>query len=164
MVRPFVALVRTNYLSPFADKPLLGLIDLSKATELKDLVFVCEANPEWIIMALQTVTRDHRNLRCVTIVEAQALYTFSSRNPVSPNIVHGIGETAYRAWLDLDRFLCQFSETRSILLEVLYDAPDSTQMDEEEARSSMESLIPELIKRGLVELAEREDEWYDREW
>ena len=111
-------------------------------------------------MALQTITRDHRKLQRVSIVTAEVLYPLGFSNVNSSTFIHAMRETTYRAWLDLDCLLSQFSETHSIRPEVLYNAPDS--VDEEEARSSMEYLLPQLIKKGLVELAQREDEWFDQ--
>ena len=78
------------------------------------------------------------------------LYAHISRSIDSSNIIHAIGETTYRAWLELDRLLAQLSESHSIRPEILCDVPVSVYR--KEARGSMEILLPELMKRGLVEV------------
>lgn len=54
----------------------------------------------------------------------------------------------FRSWPELDHLLAQFRESHSIHAEILYDVPFS--MNEEEARSFVEGLSPELARRGLV--------------
>ena len=120
---------------------------------------MCESDPQWITAALQTVTHDHRNLRRVSILVSEMLHAHNSRSIDSSNIIHAIGETTYRAWLELDRLLAQLSESHSIRPEILCDVPVSVYM--KEARGSMEILLPELMKRGLVEveMMERVPPW-----
>ena len=69
------------------------------------------------------------------------------------DIMHVVGETVYREWLELDRLLTQLSESHSICLEILYDMPSS--LGGEIASSLMESLLPELTRRGLARLTGR---------
>ena len=62
-----------------------------------------------------------------------------------------IGEAAYDGWLEFGKIISQLSESHSIRLKVLYDAPSS--MGERRVDGWMERLLPEVTARGIVELA-----------
>ena len=87
----------------------------------------------------------------------EKLYNFDFRSVDSFNIMHTTRETTYQAWLELDRLLAQLSELHSIRPEIVYDVP--SWVNRKEARSSMEVLLPELTKRGIVEMMERGPMW-----
>ena len=154
VVRSVVIDADNGHLFPFADREPLGLIDLSKATQLKDMVFVSEKHPHWIVMALRTITPDHRQLQRVSIVVHNKLYRTSASYTNPPHAMHIVGETSYREWLELDRLLAQLCESRSICLEILLIPALS--VDTNRVNSIVEGLLPELMTRGLARLAWRE--------
>ena len=89
-------------------------IDLSKATNLEDVTFELTSwSVEWIVMALQTITPEHRDFRQITIKVAYYLTL-----KIGPNSKPDIGEVNCGQWLDLDRLLVQLRESRSIRLKV----------------------------------------------
>ena len=149
LLRTFIHHLYSNQrLISFADPPL---VDLSKATHLKDIAFVCKSNPKWITASLRTITHNHRNFQRVSIVDPELLYHSSPLWPANPaGIIHVVGETAYREWLELDRLLTKLSESHSIRPEVLYNLLPS--MDRKWANDLVESLLPELTMRGLARL------------
>ena len=68
--------------------------------------------------------------------------------------MHAIGET-YGEWLELDRLLARRWQAHPFHMKVLYNAPAS--MDGKISRDCMESLLPELTRRGALDLAERKE-------
>ena len=79
-------------------------------------------------------------------------------NCVDPaNFGRAIGDPIYREWLELDHLLVQLWESHSIRPKVTYIA--LSYMHEGRARSCMESLLPEVTTRGIVDLVERKSRW-----
>ena len=117
-------------------------IDLSKATKLKDVAFQPNSwNVWWVTTALRTITPNHQDLRHLSI-----------QTPQDPNLAGAaadpgqtVGETIDRQWSDLDLLLVQFWELRSIRPEVTY--PTGQRM-----RDFVGNLLPEITKRGIVDL------------
>ena len=60
-----------------------------------------------------------------------------------------LGESAYQEWSEVDRLLTQLLELRQIRLKVLYGFPAF--INQEKAKSLIESLLPEVTVRGTVE-------------
>ena len=111
--------------------------DLSTATTLKDLTFVCSRpNVQWITMALQTVRST--NLRQITIGP------YPSAPPVTTE------EAVYEEWKDLDQLLVQFISSRSIRPMIAYVTEEGGMF----LRLNVQDLLPELTKRGSVDLVE----------
>ena len=111
--------------------------DLSKASKLKDLMFlVRRSNIHWIIAALQTVKS--KNLEEITI----RLHSTTLGNSTV--------EMNHLEWQDLDRLLVQFWTSHSIRPRLVY-GPNSGGWN---ARDHAQSLLPELTRRGLVDLVE----------
>ena len=105
VVRPFSICVRIYSLLLTPGKSWSVFGDLSKATNLGDVVFrPVSLDIEWIITALRTMTPEHRTLRQISI---HAPY-HSTLYDVSGNARQAIGETVRRQWSGLDRFLVQF--------------------------------------------------------
>lgn len=78
-------------------------IDLSKATKLKDAVFfLTSPNVEWITVALQTITPEHRHLRQISI---RVLYNLALTEVGADirQVIPTIGEPFLDQWLCLDR-------------------------------------------------------------
>jgi len=111
--------------------------DFSAATKLKDLAFQPnQLNVQWITRTLQSV--ESNDLRRITLRPDP--YTFADT----------IQETGYREWWELDRLLVQFRTSRSIRPKVVYKMG----LGVRDVRGYALSLIPELTRRGLVELVE----------
>jgi hypothetical protein len=97
----------------------------------------------WVIAALRTITPNHRDFRQITI---HIPYYFPLPKVVG-SIRRTIGEAKYGLWLDLDRFLVQFSESRSIRPKVVYTTVRGM-------RGSIECLLPEASRRGIIDPVE----------
>jgi hypothetical protein len=113
-------------------------LDLSKAIKLRELSFRCGGpNIQRITMALRTVRS--RDLQQITI----HLYTTSA------NL---ITEAVRQEWQDLDRLLLQFWISHSIRPKITYEADKRW----DDLRASASGLLPELTKRGLVDLVKNQ--------
>ena len=135
--------VRTDNLTLFQVGPDPGSFDLSTATKLHDLVFRPESqNAEWITMVLQTITPEHRDLQQISIHMPYYLTLLGM------GVGEFVGEATCREWLDLDRFLVQFWESRSIWLKV-----GCVRLGHEQQRTDdcIGSLLPEMTKRGIFD-------------
>ena len=120
-------------------------IDLSKATKLKAARFSCvELRVEWIATALRTITPKHQTLRRIFI-------DIPPGYGVGASIRQTLGETNYEQWLDLDRLLIQLWESNLIRPEVRYSC---VLQDEKEVIDGVSDLLPEVTKKGIVNLAE----------
>ena len=129
-------------------------IDLSKAGKLKDATFIVkQPDPKWALMALQTVTDDQQNLQQITLHLPLVLLHPTSYRADPADVELAIGETAYQHWLELDHFLTQFLESRSIYLEVVL--PASSRGAIEGQNGCVDSLLPEVMRRGMADLVER---------
>lgn len=138
-------------LLPFPVEQESASADLSKATKLRGVFFLCgRLGTEWISMTLRTITPDHRDLQRISISLPSDL-TSNHANPAE--LRHAIGEVIYKRWLELDRLLIQLWESHSIRPKLLYYAPSGK--DEEGPRSCVESLLPEIMGRGLADLVNR---------
>ena len=129
-------------------------INLSEATRLKDIEFRSgELNTEWVTTTLRTITPKHRDLKQIFI---HISYKFTLEGS-GASIKHTTGETTYREWLDLDRLLVQLWESRSIRPKVKYRC--KSQSERKEAIDGVSCLLPEITKRGMVDLVEHHPEW-----
>jgi hypothetical protein len=118
------------------DLPGAPLLDLSKVNKLEDLLFRCGGwNVQQITMALQTVQSKH--LQKVTIHPGVA---FANR----------ILGTVHQEWQDLDHLLVQFWNSHSIRPKFTYEADK----EGDDLRAFAPSLLPELTRRGIVDLVE----------
>jgi hypothetical protein len=141
LVCPIGICIGTDNLLPFPDELVLPSVDLSKATKLKDVVFQPGLERvEWVIKALQTITPEHRDLLQLTIDIPCNLTAIGF-------VANGeaIGELAHGQWLDLDRLLVQFWESRSIRPKVVYTVGFGM-------KDFVGSLLPEIMKRGVVDV------------
>lgn len=122
-------------------------IDLSKATKLKDVTFVYELDPRWVVGTLRTITSDHQNLQEISVEPDYPLY-----DPLPSDMRDA--QEMYSECLELDYSLVKLCKSHSIRVKVLYTVISSS--DLERARSLMDSLFPESAKSGVVELISRE--------
>ena len=138
-------------------EPLSGSINLSKSTMLKDAMFECRIDPGWITLTLNTLTRDHRNLQLVAIDTSDVLSTIHvNANSADPRDI--LGQDRFKKWLELDLLLAGLCESRSISLEIPYEA--DYLMDDGDAKSWLKRLFPEVVGKGRAELIRSEpDMW-----
>jgi len=93
------------------------------------------ASVQWITTTLQTA--ESKTIRDITI------YPFHS----FPETIRG---AVCQEWKDLDRVLVQFWTSHSIRPQVMYGASEGVK----DMRDDIPSLLPELTRRGLVDLVE----------
>ena len=124
---------------------------------LKDATFECIIDPGWITLTLNTLTRDHRNLQLVAIDTSDVLSTIHvNANPADPRDI--LGQDRFKKWLELDLLLAGLCESRSISLEIPYEA--DYLMDDGDAKSWLKRLFPEVVGKGRAELIRSEpDMW-----
>ena len=132
--------VHVNGLPTFIDQPP-DLIDLSKATKLGNVAVVCASNPQWVTMALRTIGPNHQSFKQLS-VRAPGIFN----NLGLASIKHQMGEADYLGWLELDHFLAQLHELRSIRPKVIFRG------DGQKARSCAGLLLPEVTTGGIVDL------------
>ena len=112
-------------------------LGLSAATKLKDSVFQSPwESVQWIIRALQTVKS--KNLRSITL------------RPSSAASVNTTVERVRREWQELDHLLVQCWTSHSIRPRIMYQPVEGRK----DMRDYSPSLLPELTRRGLVDLVE----------
>jgi len=120
------------------DTPGTAFLDLSKATKLKHLTFLrasMRSPVPWITVTLKTVESKH--LQSITIC-------------LDSNVLEMVGASACRGWNDLDRLLVQFWTSHSISPQVMYPVGNGGKG----LRGVVPRLLPELTRRGLVDLVE----------
>ena len=101
-------------------KSFTGLLNLSKATRLKEVSFICRSGPSWVLAALQTTTPDHRDPQQISIIARWILFSLDPDLVDSADFRRPLGESAYQEWSEVDRLLTQLLELRQIRLKVLY--------------------------------------------
>ena len=110
-------------------------INLSEATKLKHAKFRCEMlSARCVVTALESITPAHRSFKNISLY-----------------IRHfgGLGANSRMGWSDLDRLLVEFWESRSICLLVLCPSRDWRSVQE-----WVKYLLPEVMKRGIVDVVE----------
>ena len=121
-------------MDPFPLPASLGtsaLLDLSKATKLKELVFRSrELSVQWIVTALQTVNSK----------DLQKIFIYLGGNAS----VHPLDEMVHQEWVDLDHLLLQFWTSHSIRPKVVYVM---RQLD-----NYTPLMFPEVVKKGVLDI------------
>jgi len=121
-------------------------IDLSKATRLKGVTFgIGSWSVEWVTVALRTITPEHQDLRQISIHETHCS-RFVERGAEVRRL---IGVRTARLWSELDHFLVQLWESRSIRPKMLYGAFPGK---ERAVRDLTGYFLPEITRRGIVDL------------
>ena len=102
-------------------------------------------------MTLNTITSNHRDLQQVSIRLAPDLACIT---PEYYAIVEQRIENAIPGarWLDLDRLLVNLWESRATRIKVMYHQPELTRA--KAMKDWAMHLLPELTKRGIVDLVE----------
>jgi hypothetical protein len=149
VVRSFDNCARTDSLHLFPDASRPTLIDLSKATKLKDVAFLLTSwsSVEWIAMAFQTITPKHQDVQQISI----HIPYYLAIDGADANIRGTIGEADYRQWLNLDRLLVRFWKSRLIQPKVIWITETG---GDRNIRDCLECLLPEVTGGGMVGLIE----------
>ena len=135
--------VRIDNSLPPLNGPGSPSFDLSKATKLRNAVFRPDLrNAEWVSTALKTITPEHRGLQGISIYVP--CLTFAGGG----NARQLAGEAGYRQRLDLDRLLVQLWESHLIRPEAVLERWV------EVVSNSVGRLLPEMTKRGIIDLVE----------
>ena len=114
--------------------PSVHSIDLSTATKLKHLMLRCGGSSiQRVITSLQTVVSE--SLQQITI---------------HPHATVLLGTAVRQEWQYLDHLLVRFWTSHSIRPRIVYEQ----YMGEREMRNHTSSLLPELTRRGLIDLVE----------
>jgi hypothetical protein len=103
----------------------------------------------WITVALKTLTPRHANLQKVAI----HIPIPARLSPVDEpfDVKKTVGGEVYSQWRDLDCVLVQLWESHAICLQVIC----STGGEEKVAREFIEGLLPEMTKRGRLEMVNK---------
>ena len=144
---------------PSADAPDgSNPVNLSKATKLKDVAFHCGSlSHEWIAEILETITPQHSDVQRISIRVPDVFGHSIDLGEVDFTIEWDVGEDLHAEWLDLDRLLVQFCESRSIRPTIVYPRVKN---HAKEMREWAGFLLPEVTKRGIADLVEASREYH----
>lgn len=117
-------------------------------------MFSCKYNPQWITLALRTITSDHRNLQCIGIDTTGVLATLDYIFIHPREFRDSLREPACQGWLELDRLLVQLWESHSVHVEVYYS--ENASRSDRVTRRCAEDLLRETRKIGAVEMVYRD--------
>jgi hypothetical protein len=106
---------------------------------------------QWVTTALQTITPEHRDLQQISIETLYLHFVDLLGAGVYTDVRGAVGETGYGEWLELDCSLIQLWESRSIRPKIACTPRKTSQ----ELVDFIECLLPEITKRGIIDLAER---------
>ena len=122
----------------FPASPESASFNLLKATKLQDAVFRPSAlRVEWITLTLRVITREHRDLRQISVNVPS--YLDHPLHVIDGDVRAAIGEEIFEQWLDLDRILVHIWESFSIRTNVKWTTG-----------GNVGCLLPEMKKRGMV--------------
>jgi hypothetical protein len=129
-------------------------VDLSKAIKLREVVFRFDGlSPVWVTRTLRTITPEHRDLQQISIHN-----TFRySRRSVPVDAKQLAGEEGYEEWMDLDRALIQLWESRTVRTRLFNAGREGGKM-----RELRRGLLPEVTKRGIIELVDSAEPRWNR--
>ena len=119
------------------DTPEAPSLDLSKATKLKDVLFSYRRNIQWVVTTIKTIKS--KNLQQIVISSNKCI-------PLSGQIT----EAVHQEWQDLDHLLVQLWTSHSVRPKIMY----RREKGEDEARGFAQRLLPELTRRGIIDVVE----------
>ena len=105
---------------------------------------------DWIITALRTITPKHRDFRQISI---HVYFDSAFNGAAGADIRQIIGEQNFGRWLELDRFLVQLWESRSIRPRILHHTLPLKGNEWE--RECVGCLLPEMMGMGIANPVER---------
>jgi len=125
-----------------------ALVDLSKATGLKDVAFRTGLQYiSWVTVALKSITPENRDLRQILIY---APY-YSKIIDICGDVRQFVMGATCRQWSDLDLLLVQIWGWHSICPGIVSETPIREGRD---MRECFELLMPVVTRRGIVDLVE----------
>jgi len=137
------------------EKPWPASINFSEATKLKDVIFRWGlarlphiTHMRWAVKALETITSKHRDLQHISI---GATYLHSTVNDPA-SLRQAIGEENYEEWMEFDRLLVRFWESRGIRTKIVYSVGGRAK--QVVTHESARYLLPEVTARGAIELVD----------
>jgi len=127
-------------------------LDFSNALHLNRVVFRAGIlSIVWMTLALETITPAHRDFHHITTHVSEHLPSIA--NPT--NLRETLGESFYGKWMDLDRLLVQFWESRGIRPKVGCNVSKKGNVAMfEYIGCLLPEILPEITKRGIVELVD----------
>lgn len=132
------------------DLPMGKPMDLSNATNLKEVVFRSHLDPEWISSTLQTISQDHQDLRHITIRLFNLFYSVDSWVTDQVIFLHPEAGTILQNWLNLDCVLVRLQESHSIHVKLLYRAP--AHVRGRNAKGYLAIMLPGVMTGERVEI------------
>ena len=105
---------------------------------------------EWVTATLETITPQHRDLQQI------AIYPDIWDHDDGAGFERIVYTTPGAQWLDVDRLLVQFWDSRSIRSKVMY--LPVVENEKMEIKDRAGRLLPELTKRGIIDLVEYSSE------
>ena len=121
-------------------------VNLSEATKLEEVAFRFDGNHlKWVTTTLKTITSNHGNFQRVVICVPLAF--FDNGISLELKIGESIQEEMYLLWTDLDRVLVGLLESRGVRTEAVV-----REGKEELLQEGLRVLLPEMTRRGAIEL------------
>ena len=115
-------------------------IDLSKATNLKEVTFCIEEfSIAWVTATLKTIKSEHRGLQEVSIKG----YAFSDSVFWSTDAA-SVGDKTRDQWMELDYVLAQLWESHAVRTKISFHSERG-----EETCEFVGGLLPETTRRGI---------------
>jgi hypothetical protein len=101
-------------------------------------------------VALRTIASEHKDLQQISFYNS-----FGYDGVDEPfDIGQIVGGAVYGEWMDLDRLLVQLVESHAVRTKIY-----STKKEGEVVCTFMKYLLPEMTKRGAIELVVAREEW-----
>ncbi|KAF9778142.1 hypothetical protein BJ322DRAFT_1214811 [Thelephora terrestris] len=120
----------------------LALIDLSKATKLREVAFWFTSDPTWIKNSLRTILPEHRDLQKI-LIYGDPYYDILPNEPVGSKEV--VGEEIYKQWMELDGLLVRLWESRAVRTKLTVRRKGGR------VYNLATGLLPEMTKRGIIQ-------------
>ena len=115
-------------------------IDLSRVPNLQDVAFrLTSLSVGWITRVFKTTIPRHQGLRKISIRIRHLAYFDLDTIKQSED---------YEQWLDFDRLLVQFWESRSTCPTVVWT---TWKRERQNMRGFAECLLPEITRRGMID-------------
>jgi len=131
-------------------------LDFSSALKLNEVVFgVGILSAVWMTLALKTITPAHRDFHDITIHVSEYLPSIANPTSLRETLGELFYESFYGQWMDLDQLLVQFWESRGIRPKVGCIVPKKGKVAMfEHTECLLPEILPEITKRGIVELVD----------
>ncbi|KAF9789287.1 hypothetical protein BJ322DRAFT_1041768 [Thelephora terrestris] len=130
--------------------PRAGPVNFPKAIKLKEVVFrLGRIIDVWTVLALETLTSNHRALEKVAI----HIHVWTPLVDEAAGSMEGMRGVIHHQWMHLDRILVRLWESHAVSTQVIY----STRGTKNGRLEYIGGLLPEVMKRGMVEVVDHRD-------